>query len=248
MKNKNKKIEIWKDIPGYEGFYKASNLGNIKSLDRMIRGKSNSFRLLLGKKLKGSIRKEGYLTVALYKDKIRTPFDIHKLIAITFLNHTPCGYELVVDHKNENKLDNRESNLQIITQRKNITKGIKKNNTSSKYTGVCWNNKNKNWFSTISHKGKQLYLGSFQNEKDASYAYQEAILSISKNEGIKLKRKGLAKGYYFCNTTKKYKAQICVNGKMKGLGYFKTEDEAKYSYQSFIESPETHKYKHILNR
>ena len=30
--------EEWKDIPGYEGLYQASNLGRIKSIDRYVKG------------------------------------------------------------------------------------------------------------------------------------------------------------------------------------------------------------------
>lgn len=33
-------IEVWKDIPGYEGFYQMSDLGNIRSLDRLVSGKA----------------------------------------------------------------------------------------------------------------------------------------------------------------------------------------------------------------
>lgn len=32
--------EIWKDVPGYETFYKASNLGNVKSLSKILPNRS----------------------------------------------------------------------------------------------------------------------------------------------------------------------------------------------------------------
>jgi len=44
---------------------------------------------------------------------------------MAFLNHTPCGHKLIVDHINENKLDNRVENLQLITNKQNVIKSIK---------------------------------------------------------------------------------------------------------------------------
>jgi ribosomal protein L15E len=72
---------------------------------------------------------------------------------MAFLNHTPCGYKIVVDHIDNNiKTDNRLENLQLITQRENVSKDIK--NTSSKYIGVCWHKKAKKWRSSIQINGK----------------------------------------------------------------------------------------------
>lgn len=194
-----KQEEIWKDIPNYEGLYQASNLGRIKSLARFVNSKANSKRFKKEKILKGTIRQEGYLTVGLRKRTI----DVHKLIAICFLNHTPCGYELVVDHINLNKLDNRAENLRIITQRKNSN--LKHIKSTSKYTGVSWNNKNKNWISYISIKKKMIYLGSFDSEEEASLFYENAVKSIESKTPIMVKRfiskkDFVVKEYIFKNT------------------------------------------------
>ena len=58
--------EIWKDIKGYEGLYQVSNLGNIKSLDRVIEDKNKKY-LLHGKKLKLGIRNT-YRVINLHKN------------------------------------------------------------------------------------------------------------------------------------------------------------------------------------
>ena len=34
--------EIWKSVVGYEGYYEVSNLGNIRSVDRIVKNKNNT--------------------------------------------------------------------------------------------------------------------------------------------------------------------------------------------------------------
>lgn len=50
MEQKEKTKEIWKDVPGYEGYYQASNLGKVRSLDRTIIDK-NGYSKFYKKKL-----------------------------------------------------------------------------------------------------------------------------------------------------------------------------------------------------
>jgi hypothetical protein len=114
--------EIWKDIKGYEGLYQASNLGNIRSLKRFTTN---------GKVLKGVPDKDNYLKVTLSKNSIRKNHCIHRLIARTFLNN-PNNLS-IVNHKDENKQNNKVSNLEFCTVKYNNTyneihkrKGIKK--------------------------------------------------------------------------------------------------------------------------
>ena len=77
--------EIWKDIPGYEGFYQASNLGRIKSLlFYNNRYKKYSKR---EKVLKTTTQKTGYLMLTLCKDKKKSNLLVHRIIAKTFLSN-----------------------------------------------------------------------------------------------------------------------------------------------------------------
>ena len=160
--------EIWKDLPNYEGLYQASNLGNIKSLSKIvIRGnvKQHKKEIIL-KQHKGV---NGYFIVRLNNNKKGKTFKVSTLIAMAFLNHNPCGYKLVVDHINNIKTDNRIENLQLLTNRENTSKD--KKNCSSIYTGVSFDKKNNKWISSIKINNKSKHLGRFKTEIEASKAY-----------------------------------------------------------------------------
>ncbi len=79
----------------------------------------------------------------------------------------------VTDHKNYDTLDNRKSNLRICTNAENIRNARPRKNTS-KYKGVYWYKKSKNWRSHIKINGKRITLGSFTDEKNAALAYNIA--------------------------------------------------------------------------
>ena len=161
--------EIWKDIPGYEGIYMVSDRGRVRSLDRID---------CRGHRLKGTMRKphlykHGYLALGL-KGKTST---VHQLVAIAFLNHIPCGHRLVVDHIDGNKLNNNLNNLQVITNRQNLSR----KGGSSKYVGVSWNTSSKRWLAYINiGNGKNKYIGTFEDEVSASEAYQKALTEAEK--------------------------------------------------------------------
>ena len=100
--------EIWKDIKGYEGLYQVSNLGRVKSKER--------------ERTKGGILKpsivRNYYRVILCKNGKTKSYAVHRLVAETFIPNIN-NYE-VVNHKDENKLNNSESNLEWCTQLYNI--------------------------------------------------------------------------------------------------------------------------------
>jgi hypothetical protein len=81
---------------------------------------------------------------------------------------------LLVDHRNRDGLDNRRENLRLATYSQNNCNKIKRKNTSSKFTGVCFNKQGKRWGVNISNKGKRIFLGYFDSEIDAAKAYDEA--------------------------------------------------------------------------
>lgn len=106
--------EIWKDVVGYEGLYKVSNLGRVKSLKRI-----NSYgRTVPGKILKPHPNiKSGYLCVNLYKNDKPTMIPIHRLVAIAFI---PNPQNLPqVGHKDETRTNNNVDNLEWVTNKEN---------------------------------------------------------------------------------------------------------------------------------
>lgn len=166
---KQQEIEIWKDIPEYEGLYQASTLGNIKSLNYNHTKKE--------KLLKGFFNHNNYLQVNLHKKGKQKTLRINQLIAITFLGHKRCGMKLVVNHKNFIRTDNRVENLEIITSRENTNqKHIK---STSKYVGVYWDKERKKWRTSIILNKKRIELGRFEKEIDAHNAYQNKLKEIN---------------------------------------------------------------------
>jgi len=159
--------EIWKDIPTYEGFYKVSNLGRVKSLSRMVKHKDGGLKKVNGRILKPGLTK-GYKIVVLSKEGKQRGRNVHQLVAMAFLNHVPDGHKLVVDHIDMDKQNNNVKNLQLTTQRENVSNT--KKGCTSKYTGVHWY-KNA-WVSMIYIKNKYHYLGRFKTELEAHQAYK----------------------------------------------------------------------------
>lgn len=115
-KNHRVMEEIWKDIKGYEGLYQVSNLGRVRSLDKLSltnRHKREEYRKLKGKILKPIKDYYGYLRVGLYKNQKETMHPIHRLVIEAFKPNPlnlPC-----INHINEIKTDNQPENLEYCT-------------------------------------------------------------------------------------------------------------------------------------
>ena len=100
--------EIYKDIPGYEGLYQISNLGNVKSLKR---------NKILAKNNNGN----GYLYACLSKDGQAKNYYIHRLVSQAFIPNPDNKPE--VNHKDENKENNCVENLEWVTSKENTNYG-----------------------------------------------------------------------------------------------------------------------------
>jgi hypothetical protein len=171
----NNQKEVWLPIKGYEGAYEVSNLGKVKSLDRLVNYRHGK-RRIKGFSLNPIIKPNGYLVVNLYKNSKLNQKNIHQLIAETFLNHIPNGHTLVVDHINNIKSDNRLENLQVITHRENMSKD---RSGVSKYTGVHFNKQSKKWKASINVGGKVINLGSFDNEDKSGETYKNYLVDLT---------------------------------------------------------------------
>ena len=109
--------EIWRDIPGYEGKYQASNLGRVRSLDRRVGICHGATRLMRGRILKpAGSKRNPHLYVVLGHGAPGSP--VHQLVARTFLGPCPTGQE--VRHLDGDPLNNRADNLAYGTRTENI--------------------------------------------------------------------------------------------------------------------------------
>lgn len=110
-------MEVWKDIGGFEGKYQVSSEGRIKSVDRILVKSDGKIMTIKGRILKQSSSR-GYLRVSLGGD---VTVDVHRIVAITFLGKP--NENNVVNHLNEDKHDNRVSNLEWTTPLGNTRHG-----------------------------------------------------------------------------------------------------------------------------
>ena len=161
-------MEIWKDIEGYEGRYQVSNLGNVKSLEREINC-NGGIRKLKEKLLKGSIMSKGYLYVILTKSSNCKFFLVHRLVANAFIPKIQDHNKRVVDHIDNDKLNNKLDNLQRITNRKNCSKDSK----SSLPIGVNLSGSNKNPYkANLWYNSKMVHIGMYKTITKAVNAYE----------------------------------------------------------------------------
>lgn len=100
--------EIWKDIEGYEGFYQVSNMGQVRSIKQNV-GEKHFWGVILKKSLAG----RGYEFVGL-SGKAHY---VHRLVAQAFIPN-PNNFPQV-NHKDENKINNRADNLEWCTNKYN---------------------------------------------------------------------------------------------------------------------------------
>lgn len=102
--------ELWKDISGYEGLYIVSNLGKVRSVDRLITKKGGVVCKLKSRPIATFTGKKGYETCCLCRDGKESTLKIARLVAI---NHIPNPYMLpCVNHMSGDKHDNSTSNLE----------------------------------------------------------------------------------------------------------------------------------------
>ena len=100
-------METWKDIDGYFGKYQVSDIGRVKNSEGLV--------------MKQQITKDGYLSVALSVNGKQKRYQVHRLVAMAFLNNANKYPE--VNHKDENKTNNNVNNLEWCSQEYNFYYG-----------------------------------------------------------------------------------------------------------------------------
>lgn len=131
--------EVWKDIPGYEGIYQASTLGNIRTTE----GKTTSNKRYATRHWKSRVLKGrgDYLKtgkrVSMWKDGKCKDWLVARLVAMTFLGTPPEGF--TVNHKDGNRLNNAVDNLEWLSLADNIRHGFSTGLYPTKHITLCRN-------------------------------------------------------------------------------------------------------------
>lgn len=116
--------EIWKNIEFYESYYQVSNLGNVKSLPRIVPFR-NSYRIIKEKLLKVRKEKNGYQIVSFYINGVEIKKKVHRLVAEAFIKNKKNKPQ--VNHIDGNKMNNAIDNLEWVTAKENVIHSYKNN-------------------------------------------------------------------------------------------------------------------------
>ena len=159
--------EIWKDIEGYEGRYQVSNLGRVRRLAYTYK-KNNRWGEFDYKATPGIARywvgKDGYQHIKLCKaDSTKQSFLVHRLVAMAFVEGYQDGYD--VNHKDENKQNNRADNLEWVKHVDNINYGTHNERATAHNVG----------------KRRKVVQMSLDGQDLQSF---DSLLSASKSTGI----------------------------------------------------------------
>jgi hypothetical protein len=175
--------ERWMDVLNFEGYYQVSNLGNVKSLKRIVFRRNNTPMTLGEKILRPGLSSKGYLCVNLSKNSSPRSYPIHHLVWDHF-GDRPRTKNDRIDHDDNIKIHNWISNLKLISNRQNLSKGHLLLEKTSRYTGVCWNKKEEKWQVQLWENGTLYYLGRFHNEEVAAQIYQTELAKHIASGGI----------------------------------------------------------------
>lgn len=116
-------IEIWKDVRGFEESYQVSNLGNVRSKNRIVIYSNGRKRKYYGQPLKKQIATNGYEIVDFLRNKSSKKKLVHRLVAEAFIPNPNKLPE--VNHLDEDKLNNNVSNLEWCSVKDNRNYGTR---------------------------------------------------------------------------------------------------------------------------
>lgn len=113
--------EIWIDVIGYEGYYKVSNLGRVRSLDRYINRIDGKINFCKGRMIviQYNHRNNVYI-VMLNKNGNRKAISLHQLVAQHFVHNDDPVNKTTVNHKDGNRENNKAENLEWDTYSENL--------------------------------------------------------------------------------------------------------------------------------
>ena len=105
---------------------------------------------------------------------------LHRFI----MSYSIINKGLIVDHIDRNRLNNKRSNLRIVTPSQSSMNRNKGTNNKSGYKGVHWYKTRKKWVASIYINKRNKSLGRFDNIIDAAKAYNEAAKKLHKEYAV----------------------------------------------------------------
>lgn len=117
--------ENWYDIPDYVGYYQFSDCGRIKSVERIVPSKRWGAMTIKERIFKPGIDRKGYLYVILSKNGKQKIIYIHRLVARQLVHNPDPEHLTEINHIDENKHNNRPSNLEFCTPKYNSNYGTR---------------------------------------------------------------------------------------------------------------------------
>lgn len=122
MSSDENTTEMWRPIPGYFGYYEASNLGRVRSLDRWIRASNGRRRFCPGQIMKQDTC-QCYPKVGLSANGSNKKWLVHRLILLAFVGECPVG--MLCCHADDVATNNVLSNLRWDYPRANMLDSVR---------------------------------------------------------------------------------------------------------------------------
>ena len=161
--------EIWKDVEGYGGRYQVSNLGRFKSF---AQDRKN------GKIKTGNRTKKGYMVMLLYDGNGNKKwYPVHRLVGMAFLDNPDNLPQ--INHKDENKENNRVDNLEWCTNEYNINYGTKNERTAK--ANYCCPTTSKKVYS-VDADGNKEYFDSIGEAERKTGLQHGNIVKVLKHQ------------------------------------------------------------------
>lgn len=115
-------MELWKPVSGYENYYEVSNLGRVRSIDRVVTRSDGVEQLRRGKIKAQTVSYDGYMTVHLSLGGSDKRLPVHRLVADAFVSGRFDGAE--VNHKDFDRTNNSADNLEWVSHKDNVAHTI----------------------------------------------------------------------------------------------------------------------------
>lgn len=174
--------EIWKDIPGYEGIYQASNLGNIRThVNKTTQTYLHGTRHWKQRVLKQKYGKLTGYRISLWKDGKCKGYLVARLIAATFIDNL-IDTNLTINHIDGNRQNNKVSNLEWLTREDNIRHGFNTGLYKSQYKTILREIKSGSEYSFRNESQASLWLGKSHGYIHECYKRSKKAVDLSGNK------------------------------------------------------------------